>query len=296
MTRRLASFILCGGVAVLGPACATKDFVHERVSRSESRFATQMTATQAHLTYLEETKLRVADQRLRGLDTQVGKVGSLAADARARADSAAASTQDAEARLGQQIASRNKYRLLDTRSVYFGSGQVELQSQDVGELDEVAQVLTTNPDAILELHGFADSQGSDRHNRDLGRERAEAVMRYLMQRHGIELRQLHGITMGKVALGAGEKPSAEALVNARRVDVRLFAPESSGEDARAQNEQRTPERTASTVQAAAAPATVVRPPDRVERSLPQAAQEDPPVRRRLPELLRTITPKDLGAE
>jgi outer membrane protein OmpA-like peptidoglycan-associated protein len=296
MTRRLASFILCGGVAVLGVACATKDFVQERVSRSESKFANQMTATQAHLTYLEETKLRLADQRLRGLDTQVSKVGTLAADAKARADSAAASTQDAEARLAQQIASRNKYRLLDTRSVYFGSGQVELQSQNISELDEVAQVLTANPDAILELHGFADSQGSDRQNRDLGRERAEAVMRYLMQQHGIELRQLHGITMGKVALAAGEKPSAEALVSARRVDVRLFAPLSSWEDSRAQNEQTTPERAASTVQAAAAPATVVGLPDRVEPSLPQAAREDPPARRRLPELLRTITPKDLGAE
>jgi peptidoglycan-associated lipoprotein len=295
MTGRLASFILCGGIAVLGVACATKDFVQERVGKSESKFANQMTATQAQLTYLQETKLRLADQRLKGLDTQVSKVGTLAADAKARADSAAASTQDAEARLAQQIASRNKYRLFDTKSVYFDSGQTELPSQDVSALDEVAQVLAANPDAILELHGFADSQGSDRHNRDLGRERAEAVMRYLVQQHGIELRQLHGITMGKVALAAGEKPSAEALANARRVDVRLFAPESSGEDFRAQNEQTTPPRTASTAQAAA-PATVVGLPDQVKPPLPQAAREDPPARGRLPELLKSITPKDLGAE
>jgi len=30
--------------------------------------------------------------------------------------------------------------------------------------------------------------------------------------------------------------------------------------------------------------------------LPRAALQDPPARQRLPELLRTITPKDLGAE
>jgi outer membrane protein OmpA-like peptidoglycan-associated protein len=283
-------------MAVLGVACATKDFVQERVSKSESRFANQMTATQAHLTYLEETKLRVADLRLKGLDTQVSKMGALAADAKARADSAAASTQDTEARLAQRIAGRNKYRLLDTKSVYFGSGQTELPSQDVSELDEVAQVLAANPDAILELHGFADSQGSARHNRDLGRERAEAVMRYLMQRHGIELRQLHGITMGKVALAAGETPSAEASASARRVDVRLFAPESFREDAQAQSEQTTPERAASTMPAAAASATIVGLPHQGGPSLPQAAREAPPARGRLPELLRSITPKDLGAE
>jgi outer membrane protein OmpA-like peptidoglycan-associated protein len=314
MTRRLASFILCGGMAVLGVACATKDFVQERVSASESKLATQMTATQTQLTEradLQETKLRetaertgenrravdVADKRLRGLDTQVSEVGTLAEDAKTRADSAAASAQNAEARLAQRIASRNKHRLLDTKSVYFGSGQVELRSQDISELDEVAKALAANPNAILELQGFADSQGSDRYNRELARERVEVVVRYLMQRHGIELRQLQGITMGKVALAAGEKPSAEILASARRVDVRLFAPWSSWEDSQAQSEQTTPQQAASTVPATASRATVAGPPDQVEPSLlPRAALQDPPARQRLPELLRTITPKDLGAE
>jgi outer membrane protein OmpA-like peptidoglycan-associated protein len=298
MTRRLASLILCSLTAVLGVACATKDFVHERVSASESKLASQMTATQTQLTErtdLQETKLRetaertgenrravdVAEQRLRGLDAQVSEVGTLAEAARTRADSAAVSAHDVEVRLAQRIASRNKYRLLDTKSVYFGSGQIELRSQDLGELDAMAKTLATNPNALLELQGFADSQGSDRYNRELARDRVEAVVRYLMQRHGIELRQLQGITMGKVALAAGEKPSPEALARARRVDVRLLAPWSSWEDS----------------QATTAPATVVGLPDQVEPSLlPQATLEGPPPGRRLPELLRTITPKDLGAE
>ncbi len=37
--------------------------------------------------------------------------------------------------------------------------------------------------------------------------------------------------MGKVALAAGEKRSAEAFAKARRVDIRLLAPWSSWEDA-----------------------------------------------------------------
>jgi outer membrane protein OmpA-like peptidoglycan-associated protein len=303
MTRRLASLILCGGLAVLGVACATKHFVQERVSDSESWFVNQMTATQTRLTeraHLQETKLREADQRLdqrlKGLDTQVSDMGTRVEDAKTRADSVAVSVQDAEARLAQRIASRNKYRLLDTKSVYFGSGQIELRSQDISELDEVARFLAANPNAILELHGFADWQGSDRYNRDLGRDRAEAVVRYLMQRHGIELRQLHGITMGKVALAEGERPSAETLATARRVDLRLFAPAASWEDPQAQSEQTTPERAARTVPPSAAPAPVVGLPDQVAPSLPQAAPQDSPARRRLPEHMRTITPQDLGAD
>ncbi len=314
MTRRLTSFILCVGMAVLGVACATKDFVHERVSALESKLADQMTSTKTQLTEranLQETTLRetaertgenrravdAADQRLSGLDTRVGEVNALAEGARVRSDRAAVVAQDAEERLAQRFAGRNRYRLLDTKSVYFSSGQIELRSQDVNVLDEMARALAADPNAILELQGFADSQGSDRYNRELARERVESVVGYLVQKHGIELRQLQGTAMGKVTLAAGEKPTAEALASARRVDVRLFSPWSSWEDSQAQGGHVTPVPAANTAPAPAAPAAVAGLPDQVEPSLlPRAALADPPAERRLLEVLRTMTPKDLGAE
>ena len=317
MTRPLASLILCIGISIFGVACATKDFVEERVSELESKLAgqmagarTQLTATQTQLTErvdLQETKLRdtaeragenrravdVADERLRGLDTRVGEVDSIAEGAKTRADRAAVLAQDAEARLAQRFAGRNRYRLIDTKSVYFGSGQIELRSQDVVELDEVAKALVADPNAILELQGFADSQGSDRYNRELARERVEGVVSYLVQRHGVELRQLRGSAMGRVTLAPGEKPSAEALARARRVDIRLFSPWSSWEDTQAQSGART----ANTSPVTAAPATMAELPDQIEPSgLPRAVLEDPAAQRRLPALLRTITPLDLGAK
>src|SRR5678816_1113876 len=236
MTRRLASFTLCIGMAILGGACATKGFVDERVGQLESKLAGQITTTHTNLAEradLQEKKLRdtaertgenrqavdVADERLRGLDTRVGEVDSVAEGAKTRADRAAVLAQDAEARLAQRFAGRNRYRLIDTKSVYFGSGQIEMRSQDVSELDEVAKALVADPNAILELQGFADSQGSDRYNRELARERVEGVVSYLVQRHGIELRQLRGTAMGRVTLAPGEKPSAESLARARRVDT-----------------------------------------------------------------------------
>src|SRR5258705_2130377 len=279
MTQHLASLTLCIGIAILGVACATKDFVREQVSELESKLAGQMTATQTQLTErtdLQETKLRdtvertgenrravdAADERLRGLDTRVGEVGSLAEGANTRADRAAVLAQDAESRLAQRFAGRNKYRLMDTKSVYFGFGQIEFRSQDVSELDEVAKALAADPNAILELQGFADSRGSDRYNRELARERVEAVVSYLVQQHGVELRQLRGIAMGKATL-AGEKPSAEALARARRVDVRLFTPWSSWEDAQAQSGQWV----SNSGPATAAPATMAGVPDQIEPSL-----------------------------
>ena len=259
MTRPVAVLILYGGIAALGSGCATKEFVQQQVSATESKLAQQVSSTESQLTQqmttaqrrlteradLQETKLRetadrtgetrqaidAADQRLRGLDTRVGETGALATGARERADLAAASAQDAEARLAQRFAGRNKYRLLDTKSVYFASGQIELRVQDAAEVEAVAKALAADPNAILELQGFADAQGSDRYNRELARERVETVMRQLVQRHGVELRQLRALAMGPVATAAGEKASAEALARARRVDMRLLTPWSSWEDA-----------------------------------------------------------------
>jgi hypothetical protein len=138
----------------------------------------------------------------------------------------------------------------------------------------VARALAADPNAILELQGFADAQGSDRFNRELARERVETVMRQLVQRHGIELRQLRALAMGKVAIPAGEKANSEALARARRVDMRLLTPWSSWEDAQTAGTASQPEPAA----------------------LPAAAGDDATARQRLPEFLRDVTPEDLGAK
>ena len=299
MTRRLASLILCG--AVLGSACATKSFVQEQVSATESKL-TERAA-------LQETKLRetadrtgesrqaidVADQRLNGLDLRVSEVGARASSAETRADQATGAARDVEARLSQRLASRNSYRLLETKLVYFDSGQTEIRSQDTNELEYVAKALTADPNAILELQGFADSRGGDGYNRELARERVEAVARYLVLRHGIELRQLRAISIGKVALGTGEKPSPEVLARARRVEIRLFAPWSSWEDAQGQIPT-APEQTV-TVPEPRGTATISALPVQAEPvQPPQATLVDAPAPGRLDEFLKTITPKDLGGE
>lgn len=286
MTRRAVSLILCGSVTLLGSACATKTFVQEQVNASEDKLSQQMTAGHTE----QETKLRetedrigetrqavdIADQRLNGLDLRVGEVGSRASNAETRADQAAAATRDAEARLSQRLAGRNRYRLLETRAVYFESGRTDVRSQDAAELDAAAKAITADPNAILELQGFADSRGSDRHNLELARDRVEAVMRYLVQRHGIELRQVRSITMGKVEPVPGEKTTAETLAKARRVDMRLLAPWSSWEDSVGRARLTAPENTA-------AP----------EPRGPSTMSALPP-RGELAEFLKTLTPTDLG--
>jgi outer membrane protein OmpA-like peptidoglycan-associated protein len=311
MIRRLVSSMLCGGVVLLGCACATKSFVRDQLSATEARLNHQVTATETSLAQradLQETKLReaaaragehrqaidVTDQRVNGLDLRVGDVGARASGAATRADLATAAARDAEARLSQRLAGRNRYRLLDTKVVHFESGQTEIRGQDMNELESVAKALTADPNAILELQGFADARGSDHYNRDLARERVEAVMRYLVKRHGIELRQLSAISMGKVALVGGEKASGETLAAARRVDMRLFAPWSSWEDAQSAHGPTTPEPTATVGPEPRTPSTISALPVQPEPVPSPAAPLDAPARGGVHELLKTITPRDLG--
>src|SRR6266850_1345120 len=211
MRRQLAFLVLCSGVTVLSSGCATKSFVQTQLGETETKL-NQRADTQETKLREQETKLRETADRAGASRQAIDAVGALASDARTRAVTAL----DADARLSQRLAERNKFRLLETRSIYFDSGKTEIRSGDMSELEDVAKALKADANAILELQGFADPRGSGRQNNELARERVEAVTRYLVQRYDIELRQLRGFAMGKVAV---EKPSPEAFAKARRVDI-----------------------------------------------------------------------------
>jgi outer membrane protein OmpA-like peptidoglycan-associated protein len=153
-------------------------------------------------------------------------VGALASDAKKDAAAVAAAQRDSEAAFTQRLANRNKYAMVDTKLVYFDFNRADLRDEGMAELDDVARALKADPNAVLELQGFADQRGTDRYNYQLTRDRVDAVVRYLVQRHGIDLRRIHAVGMGKATLAAGEKRSKETFAKSRRVEMRLLAPQS----------------------------------------------------------------------
>src|SRR5688572_23204786 len=169
MTGRGGFWILCGSLIVLGPACATKTFVQDRISSTEAKvnvteekvdqLAKRQETNQRETTELARTSREASDaaeRQLKRLDARVNEVGALANAAKEESESLAAVVEATEARLSHRIASRNKYRLLETRSIHFEPGQAEIRAQDAGELEYVAKVLKADSNAISELQGFAD--------------------------------------------------------------------------------------------------------------------------------------------
>ena len=297
MTRRLTFVIFCGSFAVLGLACATKSYVQEKVSATETKITERVHTTETKLTQradIQEKKLGETAAKLGETAERAGasrraidELGALAISAKTQAESAAAKAEDTEARLSRRVADRNVYRLLETRAVYFDPGRAEIRTEDFNELENVANALKADPNAVLELQGFADPRGGDRYNTELARERVEAAMRYLVQRRGIELRQLRAIAMGKETLVAGEKPSTEALAKARRVEIRLFAPWSSWEDRQVQTGQ-------SDEAGSASPPTTIEP---ARSAQPTIAPHDAlTVDGAWVEIIKSISPQELGAK
>jgi peptidoglycan-associated lipoprotein len=249
MTRQLAGVMLCSGVAVLAAACATKGFVQEQVSATETRLAERVDRQETQLREALERAaangeaIAAGEQGLQGLDGRVSEVGALASEAKTRAEVVGEGAHQAEMRLAQRLADRNKYRVVETRVIHFDFDRADIRDEGNRALEEMATALRADANAVVELQGFADPRGSERYNYELARARVEAVLRYFVQRQGIDLRQLRAVALGKVALGAGEKASLEAWAKTRRVDIRLLAPWSSWEDAQSQLDAPAPEPT-----------------------------------------------------
>ncbi len=234
MVRRLVPVMLSLAVTVLVSGCATKDFVRELVGMTDTKLKETTDRTTANTQAIDAT-----GQRVQALDTRVGEVNSLATDAKgiatdakglatsAKKDAETVGTQlrQTETELNQRLVNRNKYSELGAKSVYFPFDKAALQDNSMNELDEIAAALKADPNAVVELKGFADQRGPDRYNYQLTRDRVDAVVRYLVERHGIDLRRIHAVGMGRVASN-GDKPTKETNAKNRRVDVRLLAPQS----------------------------------------------------------------------
>jgi len=230
--RQIAALVLCGGLGVLFSACATKGFVREQVGGTETRITQRVDSTETKLkdtsdrTTSNTQALEAAGQRLQTLDGRLGEVGTLASDAKKDAAQVAAAQKESEAAFNQRFANRNKYAMVETKSVFFDFNKADLKDEGFTDLEDVAKALKADPNAVLELQSFADPRGTERYNYVLTRDRVDAVVRYLVQRHNIDLRRISAVGMGKIALAAGEKGDKDTYAKSRRVEIRLLAPQS----------------------------------------------------------------------
>lgn len=103
-------------------------------------------------------------------------------------------------------------------SIHFDFDSAELRPESEPVLKEIATFLRGNPGVTLYVVGHTDNVGSLEYNLDLSKRRAEAVVKALVSRYGIEEKRLRAFGLGPLAPVASNR-TEEGRAKNRRVEL-----------------------------------------------------------------------------
>ncbi len=189
--KDMRSILLVAPLVLLG--CATKGYVREQVAAMEH----DMNRVEQSLSQ----QVQDANGRVAGLEASTGRMNASIDEARRLA-------------LGDVDLTE-----VDRCRVYFAFDSDQIRADQKAALDRVATSLEANPRLVVNVFGFTDPTGSAAYNAELGRRRAEAVMRYLVDHTGDALRRYQMLSFGEDApareresLGTENERRRQALV------------------------------------------------------------------------------------
>jgi len=102
--------------------------------------------------------------------------------------------------------------------IYFDTGKADVKPESEPALKEIAKLLQQNPKLNLYVVGHTDNVGILNSNMELSKLRAEAVVKALISRHGIDSKRLHPVGVGPLAPVASNK-TEEGRAKNRRVEL-----------------------------------------------------------------------------
>ena len=236
---------LSGMLIVSG--CATKKYVREQTGAVD----TKLTGVSGKLTEVE-SRTRENSERIDGVDKRAQQGISDAATARTAATTAdtkatqaqttataaqttATSAQQTATTANQGVAAANtrittvenrinnldRYTAGPTQAVTFRVNSSTLDNAAKSTLDGVAsQVSSLQSGFMVEIQGFASSEGDESYNVTLSERRAEAVQRYLVSK-GVPLFRVSIVGLG-TDKPVGDNKTRSGREQNRRVEVRVL--------------------------------------------------------------------------
>ncbi len=175
--------------------CATKKYVKQETGAVNTR----VDDVQGQV---EQTQTRLDTH-----DRQIGDVSKTAQDALRRAQEA-----------GKLAEGKFLYEtVLTDDKAKFAVDTADLSPEAQTAIDQFAEQLKSqNKNVYVEIQGHTDSTGSEKYNEELGLLRAEAVRRYLNQKHGFPLHRINVISYGETA-SVADNNTREGRAQNRRV-------------------------------------------------------------------------------
>jgi peptidoglycan-associated lipoprotein len=226
MKKQMLAMSAFAVTLAVAPACATKGFVRTEVGQVNEKVATLGTS-------LEETQERVRQNEAKISEVdQRAQQGVQKAEQSAQSAAQAAQAVDKKAdavNMRAEAIEKEARKLvfevvLSDDNGKFKFGQAALAPETEAAIDQAAQQFkTTNDKAIfIEIEGHTDNVGDKKYNEQLGLTRAEAVKRYLYEKHQVPLHKMNVISYGE------DKPVApnntrDGRAQNRRVVIKVLA-------------------------------------------------------------------------
>jgi len=191
-------------------------------ARVTKEHTTQIAANQ---TKINETSsdLQSAKNEIKSVDTKAGGAMSAAESARA----GVAETGKRVEGLASQFENRNNYAVAAEDSVHFAFNSAKLQPEFHTVLDNLAQKVKQDPNAVIVLEGRTDSTGDADYNIKLGQQRLDAVLRYLVVQSDVPIQRIYQVSLGKEKPVADNK-TKEGREQNRATVVRILSPNATG--------------------------------------------------------------------
>jgi outer membrane protein OmpA-like peptidoglycan-associated protein len=140
-----------------------------------------------------ESRIGQVEQNAQRLSGQLDELAAVSNAARGGAKAAQETADAAVAGVNatnERISALDDYQVQNTTTVLFKVNSAVLLPDAKQKLDQVAQQALQAKGYVLEVSGFASSDGSTEANRRLSQRRADAVIRYLVESHQIPLRRI----------------------------------------------------------------------------------------------------------
>jgi outer membrane protein OmpA-like peptidoglycan-associated protein len=185
---------------------------------------TQVTPVE-HRVGQAETRLTEAEQnaqRLSGQVDELTQVANLAKGGAAQAQKTADMAVEGVGRTNDRITSLDEYQEKTSMTVLFKVGSAVLTPDAKAELDQIAAQAKTEKGFVIEVRGFASSEGGTHLNDRLSEQRADAVVRYLAQAQEIPLRRIVLPFGYGIAMPVADNSTREGRIANRRVEVKIM--------------------------------------------------------------------------
>jgi outer membrane protein OmpA-like peptidoglycan-associated protein len=210
-----------GSLLIAG--CATKGYVRKTVTPVEQKVDQVDQNSQkrdaAQVADINKTN-QVVDEDEKKLDA-TGEIARTA-DTTSKGAMAKANQNTKDLNdLRSVVANIDDYKPANQAVVHFGVNKDTLTKDEKAKLDDVAMQIANLQRYFITVEGYTDQTGTPSYNDQLSRERANAVIAYLVGQHNVPVYRIHMVGLGEQKLideGKGKK----AREASRRVEINIF--------------------------------------------------------------------------